>query len=91
MATKPLAPGAVLGVLGGGQLGRMFSQSASKMGYKVCVLDPAEDSPAAEVSAYHIKAGFDDESGLDDLADLCDAVTTEFENVPADSLSLIHI
>ena len=87
---KPLAPGATLGVLGGGQLGRMFSQSASKMGYKVCVLDPAADSPAAEVSAYHVEADFDDEAGLSNLAGVCDAVTTEFENVPADSLRFLQ-
>lgn len=86
----PLAPGATLGVLGGGQLGRMFSQAASKMGYKVCVLDPAADSPAAEVSAFHVKADFDDEAGLQKLADVCDAVTTEFENVPADSLRFLQ-
>ena len=86
---KPLAPGATLGVLGGGQLGRMFSQSAAAMGYKVCVLDPAADSPAAEVSAFHVKADFDDEAGLKNLADVCDAVTTEFENVPADSLRFL--
>ena len=86
---QPLAPGATLGVLGGGQLGRMFSQAASKMGYKVCVLDPAVDSPAAEVSAFHVEADFDDEAGLAKLADVCDAVTTEFENVPADSLRFL--
>ena len=86
----PLPPGATLGVMGGGQLGRMFSQAAGKMGYKVCVLDPASDSPAAEVSAHHVKAGFDDEAGLHKLAGLCDAVTTEFENVPADSLRFLQ-
>ena len=87
---KPLAPGATLGVLGGGQLGRMFSQAAGRMGYKVCVLDPAADSPAAEVSAFHVEADFDDEAGLSNLADVCDAVTTEFENVPADSLRFLQ-
>ncbi len=89
-ARKPLPPGATLGVLGGGQLGRMFSQAASKMGYRVCVLDPAADSPAAEVSALHIKAGFDDPVALAELAEVCDAVTTEFENVPADSLRFLQ-
>ncbi len=87
---KSLPPGATLGVLGGGQLGRMFSQAASKMGYRVCVLDPAADSPAAEVSATHIKAGFDDQAALAELARVCDAVTTEFENVPADSLRFLQ-
>jgi len=87
---QPLSPGATLGVVGGGQLGRMFSQAASHMGYQVCVLDPAENSPAAEVSAYHVKAAYDDERGLNEFADVCDAVTTEFENVPADSLRFLQ-
>ena len=86
----PLSPGATLGVMGGGQLGRMFSQSASKMGYHVCVLDPSADSPAAEVSAVHIQAAYDDAEGLAELAQVCDAVTTEFENVPADSLRILQ-
>ena len=86
----PLPPGATLGVMGGGQLGRMFSQSASKMGYRVCVLDPSADSPAAEVSAMHIQADYDDPDGLAELAQMCDAVTTEFENVPADSLRILQ-
>ncbi len=86
----PLAPGATLGVLGGGQLGRMFSQSAARMGYKVCVLDPASESPAAEVSAFHVEAAYDDEAALANLADICDAVTTEFENVPAESLRFLQ-
>lgn len=89
-ADKPIEPGATLGVLGGGQLGRMFSQSASKMGYKVCVLDPAENSPAAEVSALHIAADYDDETALEKLTRVCDAVTTEFENVPSDSLRFLQ-
>ncbi len=87
---QPLEPGATLGVLGGGQLGRMFSQAASKMGYKVCVLDPSADSPAAEVSALHVRAEFDDQAGLARLAEQCDAITTEFENVPADSLRFLQ-
>jgi len=87
---KPLPPGATLGVMGGGQLGRMFSQAASHMGYRVCVLDPAAVSPAAEVSAEHIQASYDDEAALTELAKRCDAVTTEFENVPADSLRILQ-
>ena len=60
------------------------------MGYKVCVLDPAADSPAAEVSAYHVEADFDDEAGLSNLAGVCDAVTSEFVNVQADSLRFLQ-
>ena len=87
---KPLLPGATLGVLGGGQLGRMFSHAATRMGYRVAVLDPAESGPAAEVSTHHIQCAYDDPAGLAEMADLCDAVTTEFENVPAESLRFLQ-
>lgn len=93
MIKKPpaaLQPGATLGVLGGGQLGRMFSHAATRMGYRVAVLDPAPTGPAAEVSTHHICCAYDDEAGLAELAGLCDAVTTEFENVPADSLRFLQ-
>ncbi|MGB3741194.1 MAG: 5-(carboxyamino)imidazole ribonucleotide synthase [Castellaniella sp.] len=79
-------PGAWLGVLGGGQLGRMFCQSAQAMGYRVMVLDPAQSSPAGMVADAHLCAAYDDAAALDQLAAQCVAVTTEFENVPADSL-----
>ncbi|WP_323029748.1 5-(carboxyamino)imidazole ribonucleotide synthase [Castellaniella sp.] len=82
----PLSPGAWLGVLGGGQLGRMFCQAAQALGYRVAVLDPAESCPAGMVADEHIRAAYDDAAGLDRLAQRCAAVTTEFENVPADSL-----
>ncbi|MGB6009059.1 5-(carboxyamino)imidazole ribonucleotide synthase [Castellaniella sp.] len=85
-AALPTAPGAWLGVLGGGQLGRMFCQSAQALGYRVAVLDPAESSPAGAVADRHIRAAYDDPQALDTLGSLCAAVTTEFENVPADSL-----
>lgn len=84
--TTPLAPGAWLGLLGGGQLGRMFCHAAQSLGYRVAVLDPAEDSPAGVVADLYIRAAYDDVEALDRLAALCPAVTTEFENVPADSL-----
>lgn len=83
---KPLAPGAWLGLLGGGQLGRMFCMAAQSLGYRVCVLEPAADSPAAAVADRHLQAAYDDTAALDALADLCSAATTEFENVPAPSL-----
>lgn len=87
---EPLMPGATLGVLGGGQLGRMFSHAATRLGYRVAVLDPASSCPAGEVSAHHIRCAYDDTAGLAELAELCDAVTTEFENVPADSLRFLQ-
>ena len=81
-----IAPGGWLGLLGGGQLGRMFCHAAQSLGYKVAVLDPAAECPAGMVADLHIQAAYDDEDGLARLARTCQAVTTEFENVPADSL-----
>ncbi|HUD25505.1 MAG TPA: 5-(carboxyamino)imidazole ribonucleotide synthase [Burkholderiaceae bacterium] len=81
-----IEPGEWLGVLGGGQLGRMFCMAAQTLGYRVCVLDPAADSPAGAVAERQIRADYTDEGALAQLAVLCRAVTTEFENVPAQSL-----
>lgn len=86
----PLQPGSTLGVMGGGQLGRMFAHAATKMGYRVVVLDPAASGPAAEVASDHLCYAYDDQEGLSKLASMCDAVTTEFENVPADSLRFLQ-
>ena len=80
-------PSAWLGVMGGGQLGRMFAQAAQSMGYQVAVLEPSDDCPAGQVAQRLVNAGYGDAAGLDALAAQCLAVTTEFENVPADSLS----
>ena len=85
--TAPILPGATLGVLGGGQLGRMFVQTAQAMGYFTAVLDKDETSPAGLVSHHHIRTGYEDPQGLAELARLSDAVTTEFENVPASALN----
>jgi len=81
-----IAPGATLGVMGGGQLGRMFSHAAQQMGYAVAVLDADPASPAGLVSHHHVRAGYLDEAGLAQLAQLSAAITTEFENVPAAAL-----
>ena len=78
-----------LGVMGGGQLGRMFAHAAQAMGYKVAVLEPAADCPAGQVAERLVQAGYDDSVALGQLAALCSAVTTEFENVPADSMNLL--
>ncbi|MCA3218746.1 MAG: 5-(carboxyamino)imidazole ribonucleotide synthase [Burkholderiales bacterium] len=80
-------PGEWLGMLGGGQLGRMFTHAAQSLGYKVCVLDPDADSPAGAVADHHLHAGYLDAAALEWLAAKCKAVTTEFENVPAGALS----
>ena len=77
---------ATLGVMGGGQLGRMFVHAAQRLGYETVVLDPDTQSPAGMVSHQQVQAPYGDETGLRELASLCDAVTTEFENVPASAL-----
>ncbi|MCW5622156.1 MAG: 5-(carboxyamino)imidazole ribonucleotide synthase [Burkholderiales bacterium] len=84
-----IEPGAFLGLLGGGQLGRMFTMAAQSMGYRVIVLDPGSHSPAGSVADEHIAAGYLDTHGLQALAARCAAVTTEFENVPAESLRFL--
>ncbi len=88
---KPLLPGATLGVLGGGQLGRMWAHAAQRMGYYTAVLDPDAQSPAGCVSHHHIRTDYLDPQGLAQLASLCQAVTTEFENVPADALAQLAV
>ena len=77
---------ATLGVMGGGQLGRMFVQAAQAMGYFTAVLDPDAASPAGLVSHHHIQSDYLDEQGLAQLMQRCAAITTEFENVPAPAL-----
>ncbi|WP_406624099.1 5-(carboxyamino)imidazole ribonucleotide synthase [Acidovorax sp. SDU_ACID1] len=89
MSEGVILPGATLGVLGGGQLGRMFVHAAQAMGYFTAVLDPDADSPAGLVSHHHIRTGYDDPQGLAALAQACAAVTTEFENVPAAALDTL--
>jgi 5-(carboxyamino)imidazole ribonucleotide synthase len=78
-----------LGVMGGGQLGRMFAHAAQAMGFKVAVLEPAKDCPAGHAADHLLSAGYTDEAALAELAQQCAAVTTEFENVPAQSLAFL--
>lgn len=78
-----------LGMMGGGQLGRMFVHAAQKMGFKVAVLEPSRDCPAGHASDHLLSAGYTDEAALTELAQQCVAVTTEFENVPAQSLAYL--
>src|SRR5512139_107052 len=91
MSSKPgpILPGATLGMLGGGQLGRMFTIAARTMGYEVIVLDPDPDSPAGKLATDHVCADYQDPAALDYLAKTCAAVSTEFENVPAATLEAL--
>ena len=84
--TAPILPGSTLGILGGGQLGRMFCIAARNMGYQLNVLDPDPDSPAGRIADDHVEAAYTDERALDYLVRTCDVITTEFENIPAESM-----
>jgi 5-(carboxyamino)imidazole ribonucleotide synthase len=81
-----ILPPAWLGILGGGQLGRMFVHEAQSLGYKVCVLDPDPLSPGGAVAEKHLCANYDDPTALQEMASLCATISTEFENVPAKTL-----
>ena len=85
-----ILPEATLGVLGGGQLGRMFTVAARTMGYKVIVLDPDPVSPAAALANEHLQKEYTDSEALAYLASQCAAVTTEFENVPVEALRVLE-
>lgn len=84
-----IPPGAWLGLLGGGQLGRMFCMAAQSMGYRVAVVDPGSSSPAGSVADRHLAADYLDPAALAELAALAPATTTEFENVPAEALEYL--
>jgi 5-(carboxyamino)imidazole ribonucleotide synthase len=85
----PLAPGAVIGILGGGQLGRMLAMAAARLGFDTAILDPEPDAPAARVSAHSIVGAYDEPDALGRLAELADVVTFEFENVPAGAIEIL--
>ncbi len=84
-----ILPPAILGMLGGGQLGRFFVAAAHEMGYQVWVLDPDPHSPAGQIAERHLQAAYTDFAALDALAEGCTAITTEFENVPAETLEYL--
>jgi 5-(carboxyamino)imidazole ribonucleotide synthase len=87
----PIMPGDWLGMIGGGQLGRMYCHAAQSLGYKVAVLDPDPHSPAGAVADMHIRAAYDDQDGLKTLSERCKSITTVFENVPAQSLQTLAL
>lgn len=81
-----ILPTSTIGMLGGGQLGRMFVTAAHNLGYKVVVLEPDVNSPAGLIADEHIVAAYDDDEAMAQLAQACDVITTEFENIPAQVL-----
>lgn len=85
----PILPPSTLGILGGGQLGRMFVVAARTMGYEVIVLDPDQHSPAGSMASEHLNAPFTDTTALDQLITQCAVITTEFENIPLQALQYL--
>lgn len=88
--TEVLSPGATIGLLGGGQLGRMLAVAASRLGFRTCIYEPADDCPASHVSNYHFKADYSDAAALARFAEAVDVITYEFENIPASALDLLE-
>ena len=85
-----IIPPQCLGIMGGGQLGRMFAIAAKQMGYKVAVLDPDSNCPAQHFADFFINTAYTDQAGLDQLAQIAAVISTEFENVPAESLKYLQ-
>ena len=86
---SPIPPGATIGILGGGQLGRMTAMAAARLGYRCHILAPEADSPAADVAASFTCAGYEDQAALQAFAEAVDVVTLEFENVPVSALDFL--
>lgn len=86
MSEQPLPTGSVIGIIGGGQLGRMLAMAAARLGFKTIILEPDLHAPAAQVANSQIVAAYDDAEALDQLATLCHVVTYEFENVPVEAV-----
>ena len=84
-----LLPGSTIGMLGGGQLGRMFTIAARTLGYKVIVLEPDPQSPAGQLADQHLRAAYADEQALTQFGQQCNVITTEFENIPAQTLEFL--
>ncbi len=83
MTAFPLPPGSTIGILGGGQLGRMLAMAAARLGFDCVILTPEIDSPASRVAAHTLVAAYDDRGALAELARRSQVITFEFENVPA--------
>ena len=82
-------PGSIIGIVGGGQLGRMLAMAAARLGYRSHVFDPHESTCAADVAAFHTRAAFDDLAALERFAEAVDVATYEFENLPVEPLRLL--
>ena len=85
--SRPVPPGGTIGIVGGGQLGRMLALAASRLGLKTCIYNDAPDAPAFQVTQQALVAPYDDLNMLAGFAEVCDAVTFEFENLPAHAIA----
>ncbi|WP_425288553.1 5-(carboxyamino)imidazole ribonucleotide synthase [Salibacterium halotolerans] len=90
MMKPSILPGQTIGILGGGQLGRMMGLSARAMGYRIAVLEPKPDAPTAQIADVSVEAAYDDRSAAEELAGHCDVLTYEFENIDADTASFLE-
>ncbi len=88
--TEVLAPGATIGILGGGQLGRMLSVAASRLGFKTHIFEPSANPPAGHVADRVTTAGYEDEEALRAFAETVDVITYEFENIPTSALDVLE-
>ena len=88
--SKAIKPPSMLGMLGGGQLGKFFVEAAHRLGYEVMVLDPDQESPAGKIADDHICNSFSDKSSLDLMVKNCEAISTEFENIPSETISYLE-
>ncbi len=88
--TNSLQTGATIGILGGGQLGRMLAVAAARLGFKTCIYEPGADCPASHVAHTHIRASYDDADALRRFAHDVDVITYEFENIPTSALDLLE-
>src|SRR5256885_4509647 len=90
LSFMPIPPGKTIGILGGGQLGRMFAIAARRMGYRVHAFDPTQDCPTGQIADLEVNAAYDDLAAAERFARDVDVVTFEFENVPAQTLATIE-
>ena len=88
---SPLPTGATIGILGGGQLGRMLSVAAARLGFRTHIFEPGANPPAADVAHAVTTAGYDDHKALEAFARACDIVTFEFENIPTEALDVVAL
>jgi 5-(carboxyamino)imidazole ribonucleotide synthase len=89
LSNMVILPGQTIGIIGGGQLGRMMALAAKAQGFRIAVLDPDEDSPCGQVADYKVVASYDDLQAMKHLAEISDVITYEFENIDADALKSI--